>query len=169
MLIERDNGVVAIENLIKKKGKFDYILLETTGLADPAPIASMFWLDDELESNIYLDGLLTVIDAKYVLQQLSEKKQHGKINECAQQIAMADRIVINKRDLVTDAQLNEIQTIITSINSSAKTFVTSHGLVPIEFILDLHAFDGKDGSKFEISARSTVPSSSHLDSVLIMF
>ena len=53
----RDNGVNAIENLMKKKGKFDYILLETTGLADPGPIASIFWLDDELCSDVYLDGI----------------------------------------------------------------------------------------------------------------
>jgi G3E family GTPase len=53
---KRDAGVKAIESLMKKKGKFDYILLETTGLADPAPIASMFWLDDDVQSDIYLDG-----------------------------------------------------------------------------------------------------------------
>ena len=57
----RDVGVKAIENLMEKKGKFDYILLETTGLADPGPIASMFWLDDELGSDIYLDGNIIVI------------------------------------------------------------------------------------------------------------
>lgn len=55
-LYSRDNGVKAIENLMKKKGKFDYVLLETTGLADPGPIASIFWLDDELCSDLYLDG-----------------------------------------------------------------------------------------------------------------
>lgn len=61
----RDNGVKAIENLMKKRGKFDYILLETTGLADPGPIAGMFWLDKQLESDVYLDGIVTVVDAKH--------------------------------------------------------------------------------------------------------
>lgn len=61
----RDNGVKAIENLMKKKGKFDYILLETTGLADPGPIASIFWLDKELGSDIFLDGIVTILDAKH--------------------------------------------------------------------------------------------------------
>uniref|UniRef100_A0A665WT67 COBW domain containing n=1 Tax=Echeneis naucrates TaxID=173247 RepID=A0A665WT67_ECHNA len=64
----KDNGFKAIENLMEKKGKFDYILLETTGLADPGAVASMFWVDSELGSDIYLDGIVTVIDAKYGLQ-----------------------------------------------------------------------------------------------------
>uniref|UniRef100_A0A3Q4HJW4 COBW domain containing n=1 Tax=Neolamprologus brichardi TaxID=32507 RepID=A0A3Q4HJW4_NEOBR len=64
----KDNGLKAIENLMEKKGKFDYILLETTGLADPGAVASMFWVDAELGSDIYLDGIVTVIDAKYGLQ-----------------------------------------------------------------------------------------------------
>ena len=62
--IYRDNGVKAIESLMEKKGKFDYILLETTGLADPGPIAGIFWLDEELCSELYLDAIITVVDAK---------------------------------------------------------------------------------------------------------
>ncbi|XP_030852725.1 COBW domain-containing protein 1-like [Strongylocentrotus purpuratus] len=77
----KDNGVQAIENLMKKRGKFDYILLETTGLADPGPIASIFWLDDELGSEIYLDGIITVIDAKFGLQHIKEEKPEGILNE----------------------------------------------------------------------------------------
>ena len=67
-IIIRDNGVKAIENLMKKKGKFDYILLETTGLADPGPIASIFWLDKELGSDLFLDGIITVLDAKHAFE-----------------------------------------------------------------------------------------------------
>merc|ERR1712168_928928 len=70
----KDNGVKAIENLMEKKGKFDYILLETTGLADPGAVASMFWVDAELGSDIYLDGIVSVIDAKYGMQHLTEEK-----------------------------------------------------------------------------------------------
>ena len=66
----KDNGVQAIENLMAKSGAFDYILLETTGLADPIPIAGMFWLDDELGSQITLDGIVTMIDAKNCLRQV---------------------------------------------------------------------------------------------------
>uniref|UniRef100_A0AAY4ADD5 CobW/HypB/UreG nucleotide-binding domain-containing protein n=1 Tax=Denticeps clupeoides TaxID=299321 RepID=A0AAY4ADD5_9TELE len=64
----KDNGLKAIENLMEKKGKFDYILLETTGLADPGSVASMFWVDAELGSDLYLDGIVTVVDAKYGMQ-----------------------------------------------------------------------------------------------------
>merc|ERR1712168_903278 len=67
----KDNGVKAIENLMKKRGKFDYILLETTGLADPGPIASIFWIDEALCSDLYLDGIVTVIDAKYSMKQFN--------------------------------------------------------------------------------------------------
>ncbi|CAG8497933.1 6819_t:CDS:2 [Diversispora eburnea] len=66
----KDNGVKAIENLMQKKGKFDYILLETTGLADPGPICSIFWLDEDLGSDIYLDGIITLVDAKYIQKEV---------------------------------------------------------------------------------------------------
>lgn len=77
----RDVGVKAIENLMEKRGKFDYILLETSGLADPGPIASMFWLDDGLGSEIYLDGIVTLVDAKNIRDHMNEKKEDVMINE----------------------------------------------------------------------------------------
>nr|XP_054533331.1 zinc-regulated GTPase metalloprotein activator 1B isoform X11 [Pan troglodytes] len=77
----RDNGLRAIENLMQKKGKFDYILLETTGLADPGAVASMFWVDAELGSDIYLDGIITIVDSKYGLKHLTQEKPDGLINE----------------------------------------------------------------------------------------
>nr|KAG5703922.1 hypothetical protein BaRGS_008181 [Batillaria attramentaria] len=82
----RDNGVKAIENLMSKKGKFDYILLETTGLADPGPIASIFWLDEELCSDIYLDGIVVMVDAKYCKKHLHEAKEDGSINEAQRSV-----------------------------------------------------------------------------------
>lgn len=77
----RDSGVKAIENLMQRRGKFDYILLETTGLADPGAVASMFWVDSELGSDIYLDGIVSVVDAKHGLQHLTEEKPEGLVNE----------------------------------------------------------------------------------------
>ena len=82
----KDNGVKAIENLMSKRGKFDYILLETTGLADPAPVAGMFWLDEELGADIYLDGVVTVVDAKHFAQQMVEKREGGVMNEWLRQV-----------------------------------------------------------------------------------
>merc|ERR1712168_96453 len=92
----KDNGVKAIELLMKKRGKFDYILLETTGLADPGPIASIFWLDKELGSDIYLDGIVTVADSKYGPQQLLEAIEEEKTSAfgaMVRQIAIADLII----------------------------------------------------------------------------
>ncbi|XP_068082034.1 zinc-regulated GTPase metalloprotein activator 1-like [Anabrus simplex] len=73
----KDNGVKALETLMKKKGKIDYIIVETTGLADPGPIASAFWMDKALESDIYLDGVVTIVDSKYGLQELRRTRTPG--------------------------------------------------------------------------------------------
>uniref|UniRef100_A0AAX7SY69 CobW C-terminal domain-containing protein n=1 Tax=Astatotilapia calliptera TaxID=8154 RepID=A0AAX7SY69_ASTCA len=124
----KDNGLKAIENLMEKKGKFDYILLETTGLADPGAVASMFWVDAELGSDIYLDGIVTVIDAKYGLQ-----------------IAVADLTIINKTDLVTEEELKEVKDTVRSINGLVKIIETQRSRVDLSEVLDLHSFDSKDG------------------------
>uniref|UniRef100_A0A8D2BQU8 CobW/HypB/UreG nucleotide-binding domain-containing protein n=1 Tax=Sus scrofa TaxID=9823 RepID=A0A8D2BQU8_PIG len=108
----KDNGLRAIENLMQKKGKFDYILLETTGLADPGAVASMFWVDAALGVDIYLDGIITVVDSKYGLKHLAEEKPDGLINEASRQVALADIIIINKTDLVSEEDLNKLRTTI---------------------------------------------------------
>ncbi|XP_053264825.1 zinc-regulated GTPase metalloprotein activator 1A-like isoform X3 [Podarcis raffonei] len=120
----KDNGLKAIENLMQKKGKFDYILLETTGLADPGAVASMFWVDAELGSDIYLDGIISVVDAKYGLQHLLEEKPSGLINEAARQIALADLIILNKTDLVSQEALMKLRTAVRSINGVVKILET---------------------------------------------
>uniref|UniRef100_A0A8C7XG57 COBW domain containing n=1 Tax=Oryzias sinensis TaxID=183150 RepID=A0A8C7XG57_9TELE len=125
----KDNGLKAIENLMEKKGKFDYILLETTGLADPGAVASMFWVDAELGSDIYLDGIVTVIDAKFGLQ-----------------IAVADLTIINKTDLVTGEELNQVRDVVRSINGLVKILETQRSRVDLSEVLDLHSFDIEDGS-----------------------
>ncbi|XP_032747634.1 COBW domain-containing protein 1 isoform X2 [Rattus rattus] len=120
----KDNGLKAIENLMQKKGKFDYILLETTGLADPGAVASMFWVDAELGSDIYLDGIITVVDSKYGLKHLTEEKPDGLVNEASRQVALADMILINKTDLVSEEELNKLRTTIRSINGLGKVLET---------------------------------------------
>ncbi|OZJ05703.1 hypothetical protein BZG36_01455 [Bifiguratus adelaidae] len=140
----KDSGVSAIENLMKKRGKFDYILLETTGLADPAPIASMFWLDDELGADIYLDGIITLVDAKHIVRHIDERKPDGSLNEVVKQIAMADRIVVNKTDLVNEYELAEVVEDIREINAVAQVIQTQRANVPLDEILDLRAYDTKD-------------------------
>ncbi|XP_011825526.1 PREDICTED: COBW domain-containing protein 2 isoform X5 [Mandrillus leucophaeus] len=93
----KDNGLRAIENLMQKKGKFDYILLETTGLADPGAVASMFWVDAELGSDIYLDGIITIVDSKYGLKHLTEEKHDGLINEATRSINGLGQILETQR------------------------------------------------------------------------
>ncbi|KAK4176699.1 CobW/HypB/UreG, nucleotide-binding domain-containing protein [Triangularia setosa] len=153
----KDTGVNAIESLMEKKGKFDYILLETTGLADPGNLAPLFWVDDGLASTIYLDGIVTLVDAKNILRSLDdpagkveghgESDDHGPVMTTAHvQISHADVIVINKSDLVSEEELQAVKDRIVSINELAKIFVTSQSVVPdLEgFLLDLHAYDRVD-------------------------
>lgn len=141
---------------MEKKGAFDYILLETTGLADPGNLAPLFWVDEGLGSTIYLDGIVTLIDAKNILRCLDEPVQetvrheeaheghHGPALTTAHlQISHADVVVINKSDLVSEEELLAVKQRVQAINGLAKLHVTSQGKVPqLEgFLLDLHAYD----------------------------
>ncbi|KAI8987135.1 CobW/HypB/UreG, nucleotide-binding domain-containing protein [Pilobolus umbonatus] len=126
---------------MEKKGKFDYILLETSGLADPGPIASMFWLDDGLGSEIYLDGIISLVDAKHIRDHLNEKKGDVMINEALKQIAIADRIVINKKDLLTEKEMDQLKEDIFSVNSVADMIVTERSRIPIDYVLNIKAYD----------------------------
>ena len=143
---------------MEKQGAFDYILLETTGLADPGNIAPLFWVDDGLGSTIYLDGIVTLVDAKNILRSLDdpagkveghddghdEADGHGPLLTTAHvQISHADVIVINKSDLVDEAGLKTVRDRIEAINGLAKIHVTTQAHVPqLEgFLLDLHSYD----------------------------
>ncbi|NP_001086922.1 COBW domain containing 1, gene 2 L homeolog [Xenopus laevis] len=145
----KDNGLKAIENLMQKKGKFDYILLETTGLADPGAVASMFWVDAELGSDIYLDGIVSVVDAKYALQHIQEEKPEGLIDEAARQVALADVLIINKTDLVSEEKLDAVRSAVSFINGFVKILETQRSRVDLMDILDLHAFDSLSGRSLQ--------------------
>ncbi|MEQ2247008.1 COBW domain-containing protein 2, partial [Ilyodon furcidens] len=162
-----DNGLKAIENLMEKKGKFDYILLETTGLADPGAVASMFWVDAELGSDVYLDGIVTVIDAKYGLQQLKEEKADGLVNEAARQVALADLTIINKTDLVEEEQLNQVRDTVRSVNGLVKILETQRSRVDLSEVLDLHSFDCQDGAKLAEKLQLVKPTRPHLDKSIL--
>ncbi|GAW20171.1 hypothetical protein ANO14919_096680 [Xylariales sp. No.14919] len=150
----KDSGVNAIESLMEKKGAFDYILLETTGLADPGNLAPLFWVDEGLGSTIYLDGIVTLVDAKNILRNLEDQSgkvdghgdhdSHGPLMTTAHvQISHADVVVINKADLVTAEELENVKVRIRAINGLAKIHVTEQSKVPqLEgVLLDLHAYD----------------------------
>ncbi|XP_077004462.1 putative COBW domain-containing protein 7 isoform X3 [Tamandua tetradactyla] len=164
---ERDSGLRAIENLMQKKGKFDYILLETTGLADPGAVASMFWVDAELGSDIYLDGIITVVDSKYGLKHLSEEKAGGLINEATRQVALADIIIINKTDLVPEEDLNKLRTAIRSINGLGKILETQRSRVDLSNVLDLHAFDCLSGISLQKKLQHMPAIQPHLDQNIV--
>ncbi|PBP26044.1 CobW/HypB/UreG [Diplocarpon rosae] len=148
------SGVAAIESLMEKKGAFDYILLETTGLAEPGNLAPLFWVDEGLGSTIYLDGIVTLVDAKNVLRSLDDPVQETikteehdshqgpAVTTAHLQISHADVIVINKSDLVSEQELLSVKERVHAINGLAKIHVTSQGQVPqLEgFLLDLNAY-----------------------------
>ncbi|KAI9208869.1 CobW/HypB/UreG, nucleotide-binding domain-containing protein [Polychytrium aggregatum] len=162
----KDAGVKAIENLLKQKGRFDYVMLETTGLADPGPIASMFWLDEALQSDVYLDGIVTVVDAKFTPEYLAETKEDQGVNECERQIAMADRIIVNKEDLISPDQMLRLESAIRDINSIAPIVKTTRSQVDMDFILDLGAFSGRSVDWFEsasAAAQARKSGRSHID------
>ncbi|KAG7265223.1 hypothetical protein CRUP_017867 [Coryphaenoides rupestris] len=143
----KDNGLKAIENLMEKKGKFDYILLETTGLADPGAVASMFWVDAELGSDVYLDGIVTVVDAK--------------------QIALADLAIINKTDLVEEEALQGLRDTVRSINGLVKILETQKSRVDLSEVLDLHSFDSKDAANLAEKLQLMKDSRPHLDKSIL--
>jgi len=136
-------GIIAIENLMQKKGKFDYILLETTGLADPGPIASMFWLDDSLGSSIYLDGIITVVDSVNIEKSLNtHDNTEYNLSTAHLQVSHADVLLVNKVDLVAPQTRKEVLGRVRSINSLAKVYETSYARINgLDTILDLHAYD----------------------------
>jgi G3E family GTPase len=131
----RGDLIRIIEGLMKRKDKFDGILVETTGLADPGPVAQTFFLDDALKDQFSLDAIVTMVDAKHFEQHIDE------LREPAEQVAFADLVLLNKTDLVDAAALERIERRIRGINGTAKIFRTRNADVPIERVLDVGAFD----------------------------
>jgi G3E family GTPase len=127
--------------LLRRKDRFDAILIETTGLADPAPVAQTFFVDDALRAQLRLDAIVTVVDAKHVRTHLADVKPDGVENEAVEQIAFADRVVLNKTDLVGPAEIDEVVREIRAINRHVTVLPAVRGDVDLGEILDVHAFD----------------------------
>lgn len=127
--------------LMRRREKFDHILIETTGLADPAPVAQTFFMDDEIAAGLRLDAIVTLVDSAHVLQHLNEVKPEGVENEAVEQIAFADRIVLNKTDLVDEVTLAEVTSRIRAINAPVEIIRSTHAEVDLGRILDVGAFD----------------------------
>ena len=131
----RGDLIRIIDGLMRRKGKFDAIIVETTGLADPAPVAQTFFVDENVGKNAKLDAVVTVADAKWLKDRLRDAP------EAKNQIAFADVILINKTDLVSDADLREIEARIRGINPYAKLHRTQRCAVPLPEVLGRNAFD----------------------------
>lgn len=142
----KDSGVAAIEKLMQRKGAFDYILLETTGLANPGPIASIFWQNEDfsrgLGREITLDGVVCVVDAVFGPQQMDEDHQTAEdgIGESLRQIAAADVILLNKTDLVSQAQLEQTEDILRKINPAVTIHRTVRSEVDLKNVVNIGAY-----------------------------
>ncbi|KAI6121019.1 CobW domain-containing protein [Pisolithus croceorrhizus] len=141
----KDAGIAAIEKLMQRKGAFDYIVLETTGLADPGPIASIFWQNEEysagLGKEIILDGVVCVVDAVFGRTQMEEDHSVDGIGESLRQIASSDVVLLNKTDLVqSENDLLETEDMIHRVNPSAPIYRTTHGNIDISRIININAY-----------------------------
>lgn len=137
----RDDLIKALNKLYDRRNEFDHIVIETTGLANPAPIISSFYADARLPDRVRLDGVVTVVDAKFAERHLNEEKPEGVVNEAVEQIAYADRIVLNKTDLVTPAELKRLEGRVRGINELASMQRTQRSVVPVDYVLGVGGFD----------------------------
>ena len=130
-----------LKNMHERIKDFDGVLIETTGLADPAPVAQTFFVDDDIVDKYKLDGIITVADAKHITQHLDEEKPEGVENESVEQIAFADRIMLNKIDLVSEEELEEVQSKIKSINRFAPMYHTENSIIDPTNLINIGSFD----------------------------
>jgi len=143
-IFEMNNGCICctvrgdliriIGNLMKRRNKFDHLVIETTGLADPAPVIQTFFVDEDMRDKISLDAVVTVVDAKHIWQ-------HWETDEAQEQIAFADVILLNKTDLVTTEELEELEKRIRALNAMAKIYRTQNSELEMEALLGVKAFD----------------------------
>jgi len=143
-IFEMNNGCICctvrgdliriIGNLMKRRDRFDYILIETTGLADPGPVAQTFFMDDEVQSKARIDGIVTLVDTKHVML-------HWDSREVQEQIAFADVILLNKTDLVSQQELDELEGRIARMNTQARVHRTRNAEIDLDRVLNVKGFD----------------------------
>jgi G3E family GTPase len=144
-IFEMNNGCICctvrgdliriLGNLMKRKDRFDAIMIETTGMADPGPVAQTFFVDDEMQQKLKLDGIVTVVDAKHVWQHIDDSK------EVKEQIAFADVILLNKIDQVTPKELEELEARIRSMNAAARIYRTQDSAAEMDNVLNVGGFN----------------------------
>ena len=144
-IFEMNNGCICctvrgdliriLGNLMKRRDKFDYILVETTGMADPGPVAQTFFVDDEMQARLKLDGIVTLVDAKHVWRHIDDS------DEVKEQIAFADVILLNKTDLVSSTELDQLERRIHSMNAAAKVYRTQDAVIDMDSVLNVGGFN----------------------------
>ena len=131
----RGDLIRILGQLMRRRDRFDHILIETTGLADPAPVAQTFFVDDEMKAKLRLDGIVTLVDAKHVALHLDDSA------EAQQQVAFADVLLLNKCDLVDEAALADVERRIRAMNAMARIHRSVNADAPIDLLLDIGGFD----------------------------
>ena len=131
----RGDLIRVVEGLMRRPGRFDAIIVETTGLADPVPVAQTFFMDDDVRAKTQLDAVVALVDAKHLPLRLKDSR------EAEDQLAFADVVLLNKTDLVTPEEVRKIEDTVRAINPSARIYHTERSNVDLKKILDLGAFD----------------------------
>ena len=136
----RTDLVRILQKLLERSEKFDHILVETSGLADPTPVAATFFIDNEVARQVTLDGIVTLVDALHIEGHLDDPALCGHDNQAVDQIVSADRVVLNKIDLVDEARLAPLEARIRRLNEGAKILRSSHAQVDLAQILGISGF-----------------------------
>lgn len=139
----RGDLVVALKKLYSRVEQFNGVIIETTGLADPAPVCQTFFIDEDIQKMYRLDSVITVADSKYILERLAEEKPEGVENEAVEQVCFADKILLNKIDLASEEQLVNIEKKLKSMNPTAIIQRTKHSQISPKDVLNLGAFELK--------------------------
>jgi G3E family GTPase len=137
----RNDLVQTLQKLLARQDLFDYILVETSGLADPTPVAATFFMDNEVAKKVVLDGVVTLVDAVHAQPHLDDPALAEHDNQAVTQIVVADRILLNKADLVPAAALTQLERRIRALNSGAPILRTVQARVDLSQILGLQSFE----------------------------
>ena len=144
-IFEMNNGCICctvrgdliriLGHLMKRREKFDYIMIETTGMADPGPVAQTFYVDDDMQEKLHLDAIVTLVDAKHIWEHIDDS------DEAKEQVAFADVILLNKIDLVAPGDLERLEARIKSMNSMARIYRSRDAVVEMDKILNVGGFN----------------------------
>jgi len=143
--------------LVKEQfAALDGVLIETTGIADPAPVIQTFMMDDDLKEKLVLDGVICMVDAKHVVQHLEAEGEGSGKEETVAQIAFADTVLVNKLDLITQNEVKEVATRLALINSEARIIFCEKAQVAMKDLIGLQAYDTERATQ-KLQARDSMP------------